>query len=338
LSSALVGTYAINVEGTFQTRNYIFTYVTGQLSVRRILVYTVHSPVYLIVTDPSGLVISKDINQIPEATYTGWDTDGDGIISIPDPKPGSYQIALTQKDVVDQNAVYTLTTRYNGLTIPLADGVGVMNIPQLPYGVQVTPVTSTDKIVATPVMTWSDPSDIIYGTPLTSTQLDATASVAGSFVYQPEAGTILKAGSGQTLSVVFTPTDTALYTTTTGDVTINVHYSWSDYLPPINRNGKSTFKMGTVIPVMFQLKDANGNFVSIASAQIFLAPVVNNVPGKEIPATSSANSNVGNSFRYDNKGKWYIINLDTKPLSAGTWQLRTALDDGTSKLVKIQLK
>ena len=33
---------------------------------------------------------------------------------------------------------------------------------------------------ATPVITWSNPADIIYGTALNSTQLNATASVTGT--------------------------------------------------------------------------------------------------------------------------------------------------------------
>ena len=37
----------------------------------------------------------------------------------------------------------------------------------------------------------------------------------GTFVYTPAAGTVLNAGAAQTLSVTFTPTDTANYTTAT---------------------------------------------------------------------------------------------------------------------------
>src|SRR5205814_4945016 len=55
--------------------------------------------------------------------------------------------------------------------------------------------------------------DITYGTALSSTQLDATPSVPGSFQYTPSPGTVLHAGSGQPLSVSFIPNDTANYTT-----------------------------------------------------------------------------------------------------------------------------
>jgi hypothetical protein len=75
---------------------------------------------------------------------------------------------------------------------------------------------------ATPVITWSNPAGIVYGTALGSTQLNATANVPGTFVYLPPAGTVLAAGTGQTLSTTFTPTDTADYTTATKSVLINV--------------------------------------------------------------------------------------------------------------------
>ena len=52
---------------------------------------------------------------------------------------------------------------------------------------------------------------------MSATQLEATASVPGTFVYTPAAGTVLGAGNSQTLSVTFTPTDTADYNDGHGD-------------------------------------------------------------------------------------------------------------------------
>jgi hypothetical protein len=75
---------------------------------------------------------------------------------------------------------------------------------------------------ATPTISWSNPAAITYGTALGGTQLDATASVPGTFVYTPSSGTVLPAGSGQSLSVSFTPTDTTDYTTATQSVLIDV--------------------------------------------------------------------------------------------------------------------
>jgi hypothetical protein len=73
-----------------------------------------------------------------------------------------------------------------------------------------------------PVLTWSNPAPIIYGTPLSGVQLNATASVPGTFAYQPAAGAVLAAGT-YTLNVTFTPTDTTLYSTATATVTLQVN-------------------------------------------------------------------------------------------------------------------
>jgi hypothetical protein len=72
------------------------------------------------------------------------------------------------------------------------------------------------------VLTWATPAAITYGTALSATQLDATANVAGTFVYSPAAGTVLGAGS-HTLSVTFTPTNSTDYTTAKATVTLTVN-------------------------------------------------------------------------------------------------------------------
>ena len=74
----------------------------------------------------------------------------------------------------------------------------------------------------TPVITWGSPADIVYGTALSGTQLNATASVPGTFDYTPATGTVLKAGNSQPLSVNFTPEDTANYNNASKNVTIDV--------------------------------------------------------------------------------------------------------------------
>ena len=74
---------------------------------------------------------------------------------------------------------------------------------------------------ATPTLTWSSPSAIPYGTALGPSQLNASANVAGSFVYVPPAGTILNAGTNQTLQVTFTPASSNFQSATTS-VLINV--------------------------------------------------------------------------------------------------------------------
>jgi YD repeat-containing protein len=78
--------------------------------------------------------------------------------------------------------------------------------------------------VGTPVITWPTPAPLLYGSPLTAIQLDASANVPGAFVYTPASGAVLSPGA-HTLSVTFTPTDTTDYTATTETNTLNVTIS-----------------------------------------------------------------------------------------------------------------
>ena len=81
---------------------------------------------------------------------------------------------------------------------------------------------------ANQTITWSNPADIVYGTALSSTQLDATVSgtgpaATGTVTYTPSAGTILDAGNGQTLTVNVAGTPD--YNPATASAQINVLYA-----------------------------------------------------------------------------------------------------------------
>jgi hypothetical protein len=74
---------------------------------------------------------------------------------------------------------------------------------------------------ATPTVTWANPAAIVYGTALGTNQLNATASVPGSFAYNPASGRVVNAGTNA-LWVVFTPADTNRYTAVTTNVSLVV--------------------------------------------------------------------------------------------------------------------
>jgi gliding motility-associated-like protein len=119
---------------------------------------------------------------------------------------------------------------------------------------------------ATPIITWSNPAAIIYGTPLSSTQLNAAANVPGILVYTPAAGTILNTGTSQVLSANFTPTDAANYNSITGTtvlITVNKAtpvVSWPPPLPiKVNENLTSTQLNATAnVPGNFSYTPAAG--------------------------------------------------------------------------------
>jgi uncharacterized repeat protein (TIGR01451 family) len=71
----------------------------------------------------------------------------------------------------------------------------------------VTPPVVTIISQALPSVTWGTPTNIVYGTALGTNQNDATATIGGTFSYNPTNGVVLDVGTN-TLSVIFTPAST----------------------------------------------------------------------------------------------------------------------------------
>ena len=95
---------------------------------------------------------------------------------------------------------------------------------------------------ATPAINWATPAAITYGTALSTTQLNASATPAGSFAYTPASGTVLGAGS-HSLSVTFTPTNTTDYNSATATVTQTVNKA----TPTINWATPAAITYGTTL-------------------------------------------------------------------------------------------
>jgi hypothetical protein len=140
-------------------------------------------------------------------------------------------------------------------------------------------------------------------------------------------------GSACTDGNACTQTDTCQ-----GGVCQGTNYSWSGVLQPVNADGSSIFKLGSTVPVKFQLTGACSGITN-DSAHLMLAQFSNDILGTDIEATSTAAADTGNTFRYDPSGNLYIFNLATKSLSKGTWLLRINLGDGVmNRTAEISLK
>jgi hypothetical protein len=107
---------------------------------------------------------------------------------------------------------------------------------------------------ATPTITWPPPSSIVAGTALSSTQLNATADVPGTFVYSPPAGTVLTAS--QELSVSFTPDDAVNYNGATATVSITVTPSTG---VQIVNPGPQTDRVGEDVRLRLRVTGASGS-------------------------------------------------------------------------------
>ncbi|WP_148597944.1 FG-GAP-like repeat-containing protein [Aquisphaera giovannonii] len=100
---------------------------------------------------------------------------------------------------------------------------------------------------ATPTLTWPRPAGISFGMALNAVQLDATASVLGTFAYSPAAGSILPPGGGEVLTATFTPADLIDYATATITTTIDVASSGLRFTPVITWPAPAAIVAGTAL-------------------------------------------------------------------------------------------
>jgi hypothetical protein len=119
-----------------------------------------------------------------------------------------------------------------------------------------------------PVITWSNPANIVYGTPLGATQLNATADVLGVFAYTPASGTVLNAGT-HTLHVYFIPTDTTNYT----DASQNVSITVTKAAPVITWADPAGIDQGTALSAtqLNATADVPGTFTYTPAGGIYLS-------------------------------------------------------------------
>jgi hypothetical protein len=138
---------------------------------------------------------------------------------------------------------------------------------------------------ATPLITWNNPANLDFGSALGSIQLDATANVPGTFVYNPPAGTVLLPGPNHLLSVTFTPADTTNFTVAgdTALITIN----------PVPTSGPAKIIVTSVlsrdpntgnIVVLVTLADAGGSLAP--NVQLTVAKIGSTVPITGLPISS----------------------------------------------------
>jgi len=143
------------------------------------------------------------------------------------------------------------------------------------YSIETAEVLLTVNPAPAPV-TWTQPADIAKGAALSATQLNATSTIAGTFVYSPGLGTVLTLGP-HLLTATFTPTDTIDYRPSTVSVAITVS------------QGTTTYDSGTVSFVANTTTLATVSYgqsstpTTIASA---LATAVNGASGTPVKVTA----------------------------------------------------
>ena len=118
-----------------------------------------HCPVDLIVTDPDGVKITKEIQENPGVfNYVEGDIDGDGdlddMVIIPEKKSGDYSIEVIPESGADPTETYTLEVSAGDSNLVLVKDAPVGDIPNGPYIIESTEdgVTTVTTDVEKPVI------------------------------------------------------------------------------------------------------------------------------------------------------------------------------------------
>lgn len=130
--------------------------------------------------------------------------------------------------------------------------------------------------------------------------------------------------------LTFTATDNAGNIQTV-IVTYYVEYVFGGILQPVINN-KSTFKLGSTIPIKFQLKDCYGSVLNTEVEKLpvlRLEKVTDTVLGTVMEPIYFNTATLGNEFIFDSVNYQYVFNLSTKGWSTGTYEIIIDLKDGS---------
>ncbi len=270
-------------------------------------------------TPAAGTVLDAGLDQTLSATFTPSDTTdyttvtatvtinvlhATPTISWANPADIVYGTALsgTQLDAtVNVQGTFTYSPVVG--TVLGAGNVQTLSVSFAPNdGTDYTTVSATvmiNVLRATPSISWANPADIVYGTALSGTQLDASANVQGTFIYTPIAGTVLGAGLGQTLSVSFAPNDATDYTNASASVMINV----SRATPSISWANPADIVYGTALSGT-QL-DASAN----VEGTFIYTPIAGTVLGAGLGQTLSVSFAPNETTDYTSASAAVMINV-----------------------------
>ncbi|HLB25293.1 MAG TPA: HYR domain-containing protein, partial [Nitrospirota bacterium] len=116
-----------------------------------------------------------------------------------------------------------------------------------------------------------------------------------------------------------------------------VEYKKCVFLQPVSLD--KPFKLGSTVPVKFQLTDYYDNVAGGAHVALLAQKYSGSGPADEpIIVSSTSSADTGNLCRYEPPAQHYIYNLSTKGLAAGSWMLIACPDDGTMRTKQVSFK
>jgi hypothetical protein len=159
--------------------------------------------------------------------------------------------------------------------------------------------------------------------------------VAGSFTYNPAAGTKLNAGT-HTLSANFTPTDTTNYNNASAQVQIVVKgYNFgTGFYQPVDNRMANGVKGGSTVPMKFEV------FQTLSGTELKSTSAINTWITSKVNCTTMTSLGEdaieqyvtgGTSLRWDTTGDFFILNWQAPKAPVGTcYTVNVFANDGSA--------
>ena len=113
-------------------------------------------------------------------------------------------------------------------------------------------------------------------------------------------------------------------------------YGFTGFLPPLGSRGE--FKLGSTIPVKWQLQNAPGGYISSLSSVQGLQVAYRGACSADAGAPVDLGSSGASGLRYDAMSNQFVFNWQTKGLAAACYSILLTLDDTTVHTATFSLK
>ena len=291
--------------------------------------------VYVLLNDGLGQLLA------PQLVYTGvapsvnilvQDMNADGLPDVtvlqpPPPESGAVLLGTVSVLLSSASAQAALTTASQ--TLPAGNHTLIATFPgDTNFATSTSADVDVTVTQSAPVVTWAQPAAIEYGTPLTAAQLNATASVAGAFVYKPAAGAILPPGAS-TITATFAPTDSFDYSAATGSVSITVTQpSITAISPATAKQGGNAFTLTVTGQGFRQGASVLWNGSALATTYVSLGELTAVVPASLLASVGNATVTVIDpaSVAVGGSAPFTIV---ARAVPTITWATPAAIEYGT---------
>ncbi|MCL9971872.1 MAG: PxKF domain-containing protein, partial [Candidatus Pacebacteria bacterium] len=351
------------------TDSYVSKYRPDSTQAR--LRYFLHSPLNLSATDSTGRRISNDLSEIPgarfekfgEVQYVSLPATSAPTINLDAYAGGSFILDVQEvlgNSIVNQVSFVGIpTTENTEVSISFPDGTienaTPLEIDKNGDGTADFSISTTDTEVGLkkiPIVISADSKSMIVGSKIPKLTHTTSGFVAGETL---ETSDISGSPECTTTATSSSPVGVYTITCTVGTLqsdyytfdtfvagTLTINYTFKGFLKPINNSvlNPSIFKAGTVVPVKFELLNAEGESIQATNPPEWVEPVQGEpLAAKRNEKKRSKKPTRGGLYEWRPKQQNYQYNWDTKGYEPGYWyEVSVKLDDGTIKTIMIGLK